>query len=255
MRGLLLQIGVLAGVVLTLGACADSPTQSVQQRAADLAVSPQGEPAAPQGCVAGGVCLLPPISGGWCEPWMELDGDCEEGGGECLSSAGPTDATDATVESCPGGGGDSGGGLGDGGGGDGGGGDGDGDPGTCIESVTSPCPDGECEADCEEVDSDICPQPLMGKTVTTLIEIAGRNHEFQFSGRMTRVNPLVGRSPAWYNISGPTPSKDNWWIAESGTIQLVCWGGWRFRNTVWVGTVYPQANDLHMVMGPGHPDF
>jgi hypothetical protein len=105
------------------------------------------------------------------------------------------------------------------------------------------------------VDSDICPQPLRGKTVTTLIEIAGRNHEFQFTGRMSRVNPLVGRSPAWYNISGPTLSEDNWWIAESGTIQLVCWGGWRFRNTLWVGTVYLQASDLHMVMAPGHPDF
>lgn len=104
------------------------------------------------------------------------------------------------------------------------------------------------------MDSDICPQPLLGRTLTTLVEVAGRNHEFQFTGEMERVNPLVGRSPAWYRISGPTASKDTWWIAESGTIQLV-WGRWRFRNSVWIGTVVVQATDLHMVMGPGHPDF
>jgi maltoporin len=44
-------------------------------------------------------------------------------------------------------------------------------------------------------------------------------------------------------------------MAERGKIQLVCWGRWRFRNTVWVGKVYVQATDLHMVMSPGHPDF
>ena len=95
----------------------------------------------------------------------------------------------------------------------------------------------------------------MGKTLTYLVNIAGRNHEFQFTGTMRRVNPAVGRSPAWYYISGPTVSKDSWWIAESGTIQLVCWGAWRFRNSVWIGTVVVQDDDLHMVMGPGHPDF
>lgn len=252
MRSLPSRLGVFVGLVLTLAACADSPTQSDQQRVADVAAPAEEQQVAPQGCVVGGICPLPPISGGWCEPWMELDWDCDEGGGECLSSIGPTDPADGAVQSCPGGG-DSGGGLGGGGGG----GDGEGDPGTCIESVTTPCPDGECEADCEETaeDNSICPQPLEGRTLTTLVNVAGRNHEFQFTGTMKRVDPLVGRSPAWYEISGPTASKDTWWIAERGSIQLVCWGRWHLRHSIWLGTVVVQSTDLHMVMGPGHPDF
>jgi hypothetical protein len=210
MRNLVLRLALFAGVVLTLGACADSPTQSEQQRAPDLVAPAQDEQVAPETCVVGGVCLLPPISGGWCEPW-KLDWDCDEGGGECLSSAGPTDPTDATLQSCPGGDGDSGGGLGDGGGGDGGG-DGDGDPGTCIEEVASPC-----EPDAEE--STICPQPFYGNVQPALITVAGRNHEFQFHS--SESNPFTrmtgGTSPATYKIGLPTISRDDWWIAESGT--------------------------------------
>ena len=137
-----------------------------------------------------------------------------------------------------------------------------GDPGT--EQPGIECPDSECtpvcELDCppedeEGVDTDICPQPIRGRTVTTLINVAGRNHEFQFTGVMRRVNPALGRSPAWYNISGPTVSEDNWWMAERGTIRLVCWGRWRFRNSLWVGQIFVQDTDLHMVMSAGHPDF
>ena len=68
MRNLVLHLAAIAGVVLTLGGCADSPTQPDQQRAPDLAAPAQDEQVTPQGCVVGGVCLLPPVSGGWCEP-------------------------------------------------------------------------------------------------------------------------------------------------------------------------------------------
>lgn len=246
MRNFVFRLAALAGVLFALGACADSPTQSDQQRATDLAAPVQDKQVTPQGCVAdGGVCLLPPERGGWCDPYEELDFSCEDDD-QCMTSVG--DPTDVTVQGCPG----------DGGGTPPPGGDtGGGDPGT----TTPPDTTGEpvCEIDCpaeeEEFDTDICPQPLRGKTVTALIPVAGRNHEFQFTGRMDRVNPLMGRSPAWYKISGPTVSEDNWWIAQDGTIQLVCWGRWRFRNTLWVGRVYLQASDLHMVMAPGHPDF
>jgi hypothetical protein len=244
MRNFVLRLAAIAGVLFMLGACADTPTESNQQRASDL----PAQDAQVQGCVSDGLCVLPPISGGWCEPWMELDWDCNDGAGECEESVGdPTDPEEAAgVQSCPGGGGDTGGG---GGGGD----DGGGDPGTiCIESYTEPCPPEE-----EEEYSDICPQPILGKVATALVPIAGRNHEFKFEGPFWRVNPLVGRSPAWYKIPRPTLSEDDWWMAESGDIQLVCWGRYQIilDTRTWVGTMYVQSTDLHVVMGPGHPDF
>jgi hypothetical protein len=104
----------------------------------------------------------------------------------------------------------------------------------------------------EAEDSDICPQPLSGKTLPYLVNIAGRNHEFKFTGTMYRID--AGRSPSTYNISGPHASKDNWWMAESGTIRLVCWGRWITR-ALWLGTAVVQDDDLHFVMAPGHPDF
>lgn len=230
---------ILAGVVLTLGACTDSPTQPDRQRVADVTPAVAVHEAQVQGCVLEGFCFLDPISGGWCEPWMHLDWTCDDGDSECTTSAGdPRDLEWATaVQGCPDGGTPLPGG---------------GDPGTAPPDSTA------CGADCppegEEEDSDICPEPLGGRTLTYLVNIAGRNHEFQFTGTMHRVNPLSGRSPAWYRISGPTASKDTWWIPESGNIQLVCWGRWHFR-TVWLGTIVVQDDDLHMVMGPGHPDF
>jgi hypothetical protein len=258
MRNFMLRLTMLAGAMLTLGSCADSPTGSDrQQRTADV---PPGAPVhntqVVQGCVLEGLCILDPVSPAPCDPWESLRWCDGEGDGDnCMTSV--FDSSDLTVQSCPG----------DDGGMPGGGGAPPPPPGdgtTCpVDEAPTTCPvppdSAACEADCpppeEEVDSDICPEPLDGRTLTYLVGIAGRNHEFKFTGRMNRVNPLVGRSPAWYKISGPTASKDTWWIAESGNIQLVCWGGWRFRNTVWVGTVVVQDDDLHMVMGPGHPDF
>lgn len=243
------RLAAIAGVVLTLGACADSPTQADQQRAPDLPATAKDEQVAPQGCVIDGLCVLPPISGGWCDPYEELDWSCDDdGGGECMTSVGdPTDPEGGTiVQSCPGGGG-----------GDPGGGgtippppsD---DPGTiCPTSDTGECPPEEEEY------SDICPQPILGKVATALVPIAGRNHEFKFEGTFWRVNPLVGRSPAWYKMDQPALSKDSWWMAESGQLLLVCWGRYAVitGRRVWLGTMYVQDTELHVVMGPGHPDF
>lgn len=256
MRTFVLRLAVLAGAMLTLGACADSPTQSSEQRAPDLSAPALDEQVAPQGCVIDGLCVLPPISGGWCEPWMELDWDCDNGGGDCMTSAGdPTDPEWVpTVLGCPG----------DGAGGGGGGtppppG---GDPGTtCPTSDAGECPtEPVCELDCpddgeEEENTDICPQPIRGKVATAFLNVAGRNHEFKFEGVFRRVNPMIGRSPAWYSIDRPALSKDGWWMAERGNLLLVCWGRWTLRNSLWVGTIYVQDTELHLVMAPGHPDF
>jgi hypothetical protein len=241
MRTLALRLLALAGVVLTFEACADSPTSPPAADPTDEA------PFADCYWRSDGTAVCDSESPDWeCDPWEALDW-CDDGGGECMTSVGdPTDPEEAvTVQGCPGGGGGSGGGGytpppgGD-------------DPGTMQPDSTA------CEQDCpgEEIeDSDICPEPLGGRTLTYLATIGGRSHEFKFRGTMHRVNPLVGRSPAWYRISGPHVSSDSWWIAESGDIQLVCWGRWHLRNSVWLGTVVVQADDLHVVMGPGHPDF
>lgn len=246
MRKFVLRLAVLAGAALTLGACADSPTQS--DRAPDLAAPAQDEQVAPQGCVIDGLCVLEPIVVDGCNPYEELDWSCDgDGGGECMTAVGdPTDPEGGTtVQSCPGTGGGTGGGgttppPGD---------DPD-DPGTTCTDT------GECPPEDEEY-SDICPQPILGKVATALVPIAGRNHEFKFEGPFWRVNPLVSRSPAWYEIPRPTLSKDDWWMAESGNIQLVCWGRYTIvlGTRTWVGTMYVQSTDLHVVMGPGHPDF
>lgn len=160
MRKFVLRMVTVAGVLLALGACTDNPTLS-DGPTLDLtpgAAAVMDAQVTPQGCVVGGICLLPPISGGACEPWMELDWDCGDGGGTCMTSVGdPTDPEEAvTVQGCPGG---DGGGGGGGPGGDGGtapppGGNPGGDPGTiCPTAATGSCPedpppsDGICTAD------------------------------------------------------------------------------------------------------------
>jgi hypothetical protein len=243
MRKMVLRLAVLAGAVLTLGACADSPTQTAQQRAPDFTASAQDEQVAPQGCVVEGLCVLPPISGGWCDPYEELDGSCDDE--NCMTSAGePTGPKEAiTVQSCPGGG--------------------DGDPeggGTPPPSAGADpiCPmadDGSCIP--EEEESTICPSNFLGNTQPTLITVAGRNHEFQFSSTPTHPFELrsTARSPAIYEIGFPTTSKDSWWIARAGTITVYCRGVYVTRSRHWLGIVTVVGSDLHMVMGPGHPDF
>ena len=126
-----------AGTLLVVAACADSPTLS----------APDGGPARDDvdGCVIGGTCLLPPISGGGdaCDPTL---GPCDETDpGDCLASTSGGGWDETGVAGCGGGGG-----LGDGGGsGDGGGGDTGSppDPGT----VTDTCYTGDAIIDDPEV--------------------------------------------------------------------------------------------------------
>lgn len=258
MRNLVLRLAAIAGVVLALGACADSPTQPGEQRAPDLAAPVQDEQVAPQGCVLDGLCVLPPISGGWCEPWMELDWSCDDGG-DCMTSVGDPTVPEwaSTVQGCPGTGGG------------GGGGGGTPPPPGCAPPPGAMYPTsntGECatppdSVECEECnppeeESNICPQPFLGNTQPALITVAGRNHEFRFhSSPAYPFRRLTGgRSPATYEIGLPTSSTDTWWIAERGTITVWCRGAWITRR-LWVGTMTVLDSDLHMVMGPGHPDF
>lgn len=213
------------GLLFALLGCSDNPTALTSGSSGEVLTECQPGPNG-ENCY-----VLPPVAGGptvpECDPWLDPSW-CQGGGTECLESIGTSEPLDfIRLSSCnprggvpgaPGGGG-----------------------------PTDPDPEED------EVDSDICPQPLRGRTLPYLATIAGRRHEFTFRGPMRRLDG--GRSPSRYNISGPTASKDNWWIAESGTIRLVCWGGWRFRRSVWIGTVVVQDDDLHFVMGPGHPDF
>jgi hypothetical protein len=221
MRNLIFRIAAIAGVVLTLGACADSPTQSTQS-APDRAPGTSVQQTQVQGCVSDGVCVLDPIVVDPCDPYEALDW-CEDDGGTCMTSV--FQSTDPTVQSCPGDGGTPGGGG------------------------TPPAP-GDPGTVCPTTDTGLCPR------APALITVAGRNHEFQFHGSPSY--PLRrltgGRSPATYQIGLPTTSKDAWWIAESGTITVYCRGAWITRR-LWVGTLTLVDSDLHMVIGPGHPDF
>lgn len=140
MRKFLMRVSILAGAVLTLGGCTDSPTQPEQHGAPDLSAPSLDEQA--QGCVSDGYCVLPPISGGGgeCDPTIT---ECDDGGWDsCATSApGTPDPEMSSAQSCPGGGGGGAGGDGGWGGGDGGGGS---DPRTtepCVESTTGECPD------------------------------------------------------------------------------------------------------------------
>jgi hypothetical protein len=235
MRNLLLRLALLAGVVLTMGGCGEGPTHPEYRRAPDLTPGGPVLDQQAQGCVTDGVCPLDPVivDPGECDPWESLDW-CR---GDCIMSV---LQLDPSLQSCPGGGVEPGSG---------------GTPPPPPDSSTV-CAMSETE-NCEEEYSDICPQPIMGKVATALVNIAGRNHEFKFTGTFWRVNPLVGRSPAWYKMDQPALSKDSWWMAEDGKLLLVCWGRYTVvaGHRLWGGTVYVQDTDLHVVMAPGHPDF
>lgn len=244
MRRIMLRLTVLASTVLTLGACGDNPTHA-EQRAAPLAPPALNEQVIPQGCVLDGLCILDPVSPAPCDPYEQLDWSCDDGG-DCMASEFPGSSGEITVQSCPE--------VGDA---PGGGGttlpspDDDPDDPICPTSYTGE----ETAEECGEV-STICPQPFFGNTQPALITVGGRNHEFQFHSShaypFTRLTG--GRSPATYKIGLPTTSKDTWWIAEAGNITVWCRGAWITR-TLWVGTMTVLDSDLHMVMGPGHPDF
>ena len=249
-RPIVSRLAVLAAVLLTLSACGDSPTQAGQPRTPGLS-TPVQDVQTPVGCVIEGFCVLPPlIVDGGCDPWESLDW-CD--GGDCMTTV-PWSPVHQGTMGCPGGGGAPGAG--------GGTIPPPTDPGSiCPTAATGDCPEApegpECE-DCNppEEESTICPQPFVGNVLPALINVAGRNHEFQFTGTPTR--PLRrltgGASPATYQIGLPESSKNAWWIAESGTIRVMCRGAW-VRRRLWVGQLYMVDSDLHMVMGPGHPDF
>lgn len=237
MGTLLVRLSTLAVLLFTLTACADSPTEFDQQRStSDPAETAPLMDDQVQGCVIQGHCVLPPISSTPCDPSENLDWCSDD---DCMTSV--FQPADQSVQSCPGGGGGTPGG--------GGAPPPPSDPGTlCPTADTGACP--------PEEESIICPQPFLGNTQPALITIAGRNHEFQFHSSATYpfTRLTAGRSPATYRIGLPTTSKDAWWIAESGTITVWCRGAWISR-TLWVGTMTVLDSDLHMVMGPGHPDF
>lgn len=190
-----------------------------------------------QGCVTDGVCPIDPI---------------------VVIAPPPDDEDDDSEDSGTGGGG------GGGGGGDGGGnGGGSGGDDACADSYTQliidnpDCASPQHPTPEEEADARSCPGTLVGKVITALIPVASVNHEFRFEGPMTRVS--AARSPATYEIAGPTASRDAWWIAERGTVQIICNGVYSpsaFGYKVWIGVAsYGGVSDLHMVMGPGHPNF
>lgn len=56
-----------------------------------------------QGCVIEGYCVLPPISGGGstCDPHLQLDWSCDDGGGDCMTSQPGTETDLLAPASCP----------------------------------------------------------------------------------------------------------------------------------------------------------
>jgi hypothetical protein len=185
-------------LVLVSAACADHPTTP--------AAIPATDPLSDCYWRDDGTAVCSSKSPDWsCDPWESLDW-CEDDGGGCMTSAGnPTDPEEAvTVQGCRGLGGGGGGGYTPPPGGD--------DPGTTPPDSTA------CEQDCpaeeETEDSDICPEPLGGRTLTYLATVAGRSHEFKFTGTMRRVNPLVGRSPAW--VQDFRPARQQRFMVDRG---------------------------------------
>lgn len=83
--------------LMLIAACADAPTapQLTGGEAMAGAMSSYDSQTV-QGCVIEGTCYLPPISGGGstCDPYLELDWNCDEGGGDCMTSL-PGSETDA----------------------------------------------------------------------------------------------------------------------------------------------------------------
>lgn len=187
-------------------------------------------------CVIGGVCVLEPLH-------VEAPPKENEEKELCPVDAFGNDLCSPNTE-----------------GGGGGGPGGDGPVSSCeTQGYTE---SGSCDGDVipEEEEAKSCPSLLVGKIVTALIPVAGRNHEFRFEGSV--LAPLVRtsgpRSPATYVVN-PTLSEDGWWMAESGTIKVNCSGGYSpsaFGYRLFIGTAsYAGQNDLHMVLGPGHPSF
>lgn len=109
MRRFILRVTTIAGLLLTLGACTDNPTQSSrQQREPDAGRAGPAQDQQVQGCVLEGFCTLDPVSPAPCDPWEDLNW-CEGGGDNCMMSV--LLPADPTVQSCPDTGGGGGGGT------------------------------------------------------------------------------------------------------------------------------------------------
>lgn len=140
MRILLSRLALLAGVLLTLGGCADSPTLPTPPAARDAAPGGPLMDDQVQGCVLEGLCILEPVTPAPCDPWTSLHW-CEGG---CMTSV--FEPLDQGVQSCPGGGGDPGTG----------GGAPPPPPTTDPDAICPTTDDGTCIPE-EEEESTICP--------------------------------------------------------------------------------------------------
>jgi hypothetical protein len=258
MQNFVSRLASVAGVLLTLGGCTDNPTLS-DRPTPDLApgaAAVMDAQVTPQGCVVGGICLLPPISGGACEPWMELDWDCSDGGGTCMSSVGdPTDPEEAvTVQGCPGGDGGGGGGPG----GDGGtapppGGNPPGDPGTiCPESTTGTCPD-------EPPPPDTC---KTGEQIVDAPNVWGEFQELWLESKLKQVEKggwVVSdgnsfRLIPFQNATFTACGIDVYESPPAGTVSIVHthpWPLWTTNPCGYINTGTPSQEDINALQQTG----
>lgn len=104
MRGMLLRILSLAGVVLTFGACQDAPmSPDARTSAADLTVveAPDEADQSPS-CCDPVIVVVPGPGTEDCDPYMQLDNSCDDGGGgQCITSTGDEGGELQTVSGCP----------------------------------------------------------------------------------------------------------------------------------------------------------
>lgn len=92
MRHIRIWAASLCALVL-MAACTDAPTAPAVAGTAHT--SPSYDSQTVQGCVTDGYCVLPPVSGGGCDPYLELDWNCDDNGGDCMTSLPPGSETDS----------------------------------------------------------------------------------------------------------------------------------------------------------------
>jgi hypothetical protein len=99
MRKFVLRLFVLAGLVVALGACGDSPTRANQPHDLATGAMPPLNDVTAQGCASyqDGVCTLDPVTPApsepiECDPYASLDWCGDDG--DCLSSGSGTDGPD-----------------------------------------------------------------------------------------------------------------------------------------------------------------
>lgn len=87
---------------LLLAGCTDAPTTPRGASKGMAGLGPSRDDQRAQGCVIDGYCVLPPISGGGCDPHLELDWSCDDGGGDCMTAlpVGNTDSVYVGLSGC-----------------------------------------------------------------------------------------------------------------------------------------------------------